>query len=415
MVFPSQNKLKYWGEQMFKLIHKNRNGFSLVEALVTLVVLGMVLAMGGTLLYQLTNFTSMSTYRYEIQSAVKMAYTKFETHSDSIVQAYQADVLYDPVIAEGIEVTNADPSNFQYRWLGADGNATSLILPEGDTIDGSYTYIFSTPAYDVNGNDMGSLLFIRKHTSSTNELYLNPEGMGTVPVEILFSISTNVPKAEDRYKGDYISPENPTKYIGHSVNVVIKSGKDEVTDYAVDTSYTLENIMQNNKTINYQGATLVADSTWGVDGETGPAGWVNGQLTGYPTNSQGSFEYVDENGVKQNKVYNTISKNGNIMRFISPEAYFSEDGTSTSLEGHALASCLAYFVMNGTDMGDRVLDNLRLFRDNVLRGTEFGDWFIHQYYYVWSPFLIENTAFLKPVYQAIFTPISYICEFIAKL
>ena len=103
------------------------------------------------------------------------------------------------------------------------------------------------------------------------------------------------------------------------------------------------------------------------------------------------------------------------MRFISPEAYFSEDGTSTSLEGHALASCLAYFVMNGTDMGDRVLDNLRLFRDNVLRGTEFGDWFIHQYYYVWSPFLIENTAFLKPVYQAIFTPISYICEFIAKL
>ena len=399
---------------MFKLIHKNRKGFTIVEMLATVVVLGIVMAMAGTLLYQLTNFNNMATYRYEIQNAVKMAYTKFETHSDAIVRAYQSDVLYDPVIAKGIKVTNADPDNFQYEWLGTDGNSAPLILPEGDTVDGDYTYIFSTPAQDANGNDMGSLLFIRQNGSNTNELYLNPEGMGTVPVEIQFSIATNNPKATDRHIDDYKDEENPTKYISHSVKVVIKSGKDEVTNYAVDTSYTLENIMQNNKTINFKGGKLVTEDAWGIDGETGPAGWVKGQLTGYPTTSEGSFTYTDENGAEKIVTYNTITKNGNIMRFISPEAYCADDETSGS-PGVLDASCLTFFAMNGSKMAERVLDNLRLFRDNVLRGTEFGDWFIHQYYYVWSPFLIEHTAFLKPVYQAILIPVSYVCEFLAKL
>lgn len=382
----------------------------MVELLVTVVVLGIVVAMAGTLLYQMTNFSNMSSYRYEIQNAVKMAYTKFETNRDEIVQAYQADVLYDPIIAAGIEVTNTDPSNFEFIWP----NGSPLTLPADSTTDGSYTYIFSTPAYDSQGNSLGSLLFIRKYNSSENELYLNPEGMGTVPVEIQFSIATNNPKASDRYEYDYRDEETPTKYINHSVKVNIKSGKDEVTNYAVDTSYTLENIMQNQKVINFEGNTLIADSNWGTDGETGPAGWVSGTIDGYPTSSQDIFTYTDENGVKQTVSYNTVTKYGNIMRFISPEAFFSEDETSGETT-MGMASCLAHFSMSGSKLGEQVLDNLRMFRDNVLRGTEFGDWFIHQYYYVWSPFLIEHTAFLKPVYQAILIPVSYACEFIARL
>ena len=66
-------------------------------------------------------------------------------------------------------------------------------------------------------------------------------------------------------------------------------------------------------------------------------------------------------------------------------------------------------------MGERVLDNLRNFRDNVLRGTEIGDWFINFYYYELSPFMIEKTAFLRPVYKALIEPLSYVCDYIANL
>ena len=32
-----------------------------------------------------------------------------------------------------------------------------------------------------------------------------------------------------------------------------------------------------------------------------------------------------------------------------------------------------------------------------------------------SPFMIEKTAFLRPLYKAIFEPLSYVCDFIANL
>lgn len=399
---------------MFKLIHKNRKGFSLVELLVVVAVLGIGLALVGNLLFQMTNFNNMATYRYEIQNAVKMAYTKFETKSDTIIKAYQADVLYDSVIAAGILVTNADPNNFQYEWIGDGKNTAPLVLPSD--VDEDFTYIFSTPAkYKETDQNIGYMLFIRENGANRNELYLNPEGMGTVPVEIQFAIATNAPEATSRHENDYKEEENPKKYIGHSVKIAIKSGKNDVTNYCVDTSYTLENIMQNNKSINYYNGELVREDHWGNDGKTGPAGWINGNvIDGFPTDEQKKFTYIDNNGSTQTGTLDTITKSGNIMRFISPESYFADEATSANASV-SKASCLTSFVINGSEMADRVLDNLRLFRDNVLRGTEFGDWFIHQYYYVWSPFLIEHTAFLKPVYQAILIPVSYVCEFIAKL
>ena len=397
---------------MFKLLHKNRKGFTIVEMLVTLVVLGMVLGMAGNLLYQLTNFNNMATYRYEIQNAVKMAYTKFDTNRNSIVQAYQADVLYDPVIAGGIKFNTEDISgraleageNKDFIWN--NGTPKSMLADENN---GYFTYIFSTPATDVDGNDLGMLLFIRHYNTNTYELYLDPEGMGTLPVEIRFAIGTNVPPT--RSEDDYKKEETPTKYVSHSIAVTIKSGRDEVTNYAVDTAYTLENIKQNGKSINYTSSKLVNEPvSWNDGGKTGPAGWVHNSITNFPTSTALNFSSTDY----ASKEIDRLKSYGNIMRFISPEAYFSDDDVSGN-PGTLTASCLTYFAMNGSKMAERVLDNLRLFRDNVLCGTEFGDWFIHQYYYVWSPFLIEHTAFLKPVYQAILIPVSYVCEFIAKL
>lgn len=398
---------------MFKLVHKNRKGFTMVELLVTLVVLGIVIGMAGNLLYQLTNFNNMANYRYEIQTAVRTAYAKFESASDSIIRSYQADVLYDPNIASGITFTVEDISGVALK-AGEHFNWNSGSEPlafSADSGDSLYTYIFSTPATSKDGSNLGMLLFIRNYNSNTYELYLDPEGMGTLPVEILFSIGTNVPPS--RSKDDYQKQETPTTYVSHSIGVIIKSGRDDVTNYEVDSAYTLENIMQNNKSVNLSGSKLVQENVWGADGNTGPAGWVNGDsISKFPEASALNFAGTDS----QDEEIARLTKYGNIMRFISPEAYYSGQETDSQTDQFGeMATCFTGWAMRGDKMAERVLDNLRHFRDNVLRGTEFGDWFIHQYYYVWSPFLIEKTTFLRPVYQVVLVPISYICDFIAEL
>ena len=103
------------------------------------------------------------------------------------------------------------------------------------------------------------------------------------------------------------------------------------------------------------------------------------------------------------------------MRFISPAAYHSKGDVADTTQSMDLANCLSDWTFSSVINGDFYLDKIKTFRDEVLRGTEFGEWFIHEYYYTWSPFLIEHTAFLKPVYKAILIPVSYVCEFVAKL
>lgn len=409
---------------MFKLVHKNRKGFTMVELLVTLVVLGIVIGMAGNLLYQLTNFNNMATYRYEIQNAVKTAYNKFESKSNSIIQAYQADVLYDPAFiydeatkTGGITFTVDDISGTaltpgtDFTWNGVEPTVFNT-----DTSGDLYTYIFSVSAFNKDGSDLGMLLFIRNYNEETYELYLDPEGMGTLPVEIRFSIGTNVPPS--RTEDDYEKEEKPTSYVSHSVGITIKSGRDDITEYAVDTAYTLENIMQNGKNISFAGSKLVSEDAWGTDGKVGPAGWVYGSknsdnvaISNFPSDSALNFTGTEGATAETER----LVKDGNIMRFVSPEAYHSGNETDSQTDNFEMASCFTGWVMNGEEMAERVLDNLRDFRDEVLRGTEIGDWIIHEYYYTWSPFLIENTEFLKPVYRAVLVPVSYVCEFIANL
>lgn len=45
--------------------------------------------------------------------------------------------------------------------------------------------------------------------------------------------------------------------------------------------------------------------------------------------------------------------------------------------------------MAGTSMESAVVDTLRNFRDNTLKGTYLGDIIIDKYYNVWSPAIIK--------------------------
>lgn len=404
---------------MFKLVYKNKKGLSLIELIVTVAILGIVVSLAGQILFQLSKFYETSVLRWNIQTAVQVAFNKFETEKDSITNAYQADVLYDPIIAAGINV-NDDGS---FTWRSGDSSCY-VVGPEG-VVDANnfYTYMFSTPAYRASdGTYLGYYMFLRLFDSANSELFLDNEGLGKIPVEIEFSIAKSSPALTVDEDGNYITDTTVAeKYLTNTIDIKLKSGKTDVTVYEVDTQYTLVNISEG-KNINYNGGYLVYEEAWRDKSNTaaagaGPAGWTvetlnNDGTVGYPRSTLASYKVGDTN--KTINVSNTIEKTGNVMRFISPTAFHSKSGIEDLTSATNLASCLTSFIFSDSSAISRnVLTELRSFRDNVLAGTEFGDWFIHQYYYEWSPFLIEKTGFLVPVYKAVLIPISYVCGKIA--
>ncbi len=389
---------------MFKLLHKNRKGFSLVEVMVTVTILGLVMGIAGTIIYMMTNSYNASSYRWEIQSAVQLACTKFETNSDLITNSKQLDIFYDETVAGGI-VYNKETGTFTWK-----NGGNPYVMPAEGTADGDYSYIFSTEAEDTEGNYLGYFMFIKDYDSTTSELFLDNEGFGEVPVKIELSIATDELELNT----------NDPSYQNNGVKMLFKSGNEEILEFEVETAYVLENI-NATKQIGMEGGKLILEDSWVVNNtaKAYPCGWSdetinngNKEMHGYP--AMATTYGAD------NKVYNfsnaQLQKTGNVLRFLSPLSDMSvEDGEGQGTTSHKGSCITAYSFSDGTEMSERVLSNLRNFRDEVLRGTEFGDWFIDVYYNKLSPFLIEHTAFLKPVYRVILTPISFVCDFIADL
>lgn len=401
---------------MFNLIHKNKKGLSLAELLVTIVILGMLISLGGQILYQLTRFYNMASMRWEIQSAVQLACNRFETNRDSISNAYQADILYDPKIAEGIIY---DDTNNTFEWK----NGSPYVLPAENAVDSEdpYTYMFSTPAYrKSDGQYLGSFLFIRDYASSNSTLFLEDAGFGDTPVEITFDIGRSVDAIDSSGNIDNTIPDT---YLTQTVAITLKSGRQDVTNYEVKTAFTLVNISEGKK-INYSNGVLVFDPSWmvGASGTTpmaGPAGWTDAELneqigSGFPGNS--TYYTVEETNTNIMVTVDTVKQSGNIMRFVSPTA-FHEKGDVDELTSSAnMASCLTSFAFSDSSkLSSHALGALRDFRDNVLKGTTMGDWVINNYYNEWSPFLVQKMSYLKPVYKVILTPVAYICGLIANI
>lgn len=400
---------------MFNLIHKNKKGLSLVELLVTIVIVGMVVSLGGQILYQLTNFYNMAAVRWEIQSAVQLACNRFETNRDSISNAYRADLLYDPVVADGI-VINEDHT---FTWKG--GSPYVLPAENYSDSDDPYTYMFSTPAYRASdGQYLGSFLFIREFGATNSTLFLEDAGFGETPVEIEFDMGQSVDALDA--EGN-IDESASNIYLSHTVMVTLKSGRPDITNYEVKTSYTLDNISEGKK-INYVGGTLVFDPSWlgGESGTTpmaGPAGWSDAELnsqagSGCPSGS--TYYTVEETNTNIMVTVNTVNKSGNVMRFISETAFHSKGDIDELSTAANMASCLSsYAFSDSSKLSSHALGALRDFRDNVLKGTAVGDWIIDNYYNEWSPFLVQKMGYLKPVYKVILTPVAYVCGLIANI
>ena len=394
---------------MFKLIH-NRKGISLVELIVTVAVVGLVIVLSSTVFSMFANTHEMAATRWQVQNAVRLSSTKFETETDLIANSKMLDIFYDETIANGIlydEATNT------FTWK--DGK-TPYVVPNEGSKDEDFSYIFSTPAYDKNNPDhyLGYFLYIKNFGETSSKLFLDNEGFGDVPVQIEMSIATD--------ELDHDTGES--SYQSNGIKLVMKSGNAEITEYEVETVYVLENF-SSSKVINHQNGKLIIEENWvennGNTINAYPCGWTDQAINnsgnktshGYPTSLSTTYG-TDNKAV--NLQPQMIQNTGNVLRFLSPLSDMKvEDGEGQGTTSHKASCIQTWLFSDGTEASERVLDNFRNFRDNVLRGTEIGDWFISFYYNDLSPFMIENTAFLRPVLKFVSEPLSYICDFIANL
>lgn len=396
---------------MFKLFYKNKKGFSLHELIIAVTIVGLVVGLAGTVLYLFQNQHTASAMRWRVQNAVQLASTKFETNTDLIVNSKMLDVFYDSTVENGIlydEATNT----FQWK----DGKTPYVVPDEGEK-DEDFSYIYSTPAYDKNDPTryLGYFLFIKNFGETESTLFLDNEGFGNVPVQVELSISTDELEHETR----------TPSYQSNGIKIVMKSGNEDIISYEVETIYVLQNFSAS-KQVNYQSGQLIYEYDW-IEGSTAkayPCGWCDSDVNakanrrdlGYPSVTKSTV--LNPDNTEKIYVFNDsqLQHSGNVLRFLSPLSDMKvEDGEGQGTTSHK-ASCISTWLFeDGTLMGERVLDNLRNFRDNVLRGTAIGDWFINFYYYELSPFMIEKTAFLRPVYKALIEPLSYVCDFIANL
>ncbi|MBR5321349.1 MAG: type II secretion system protein [Clostridia bacterium] len=391
---------------MFRLIH-NRKGISLVELIVTVAIVGLVLVLASTMFFMFSDTHGTAERRWQVQNAVRLASTKFETETNLIANSKMLDVFYDDTIANGILY---DESTDTFQWK--DGK-TPYVVPNEGSKDADFSYIFSTPAYDMNNPEqyLGHFLFIKNFGETKSKLFLDNEGFGNVPVQIEISIATDELELES----------GAPSYQSNGIKLIMKSGNEDITTFEVETVYVLENFSAS-KTINHEGSSLILKEEWVVDNvaKAYPCGWSdetvnsgNKEQHGYPKTS---VNYGENNGKVYNFTSAELQNNGNVLRFLSPLSDMRvEDGEGQGTTSHKASCIQTWLFEDGTAAGERVLDNFRNFRDEVLRGTELGDWFIKFYYNDLSPFLIENTAFLRPVLKFVSEPLSYVCDFIADL
>lgn len=385
-----------------------------MELIIAITFVGFVISLAGQLLSTLTKTFNIAERRWEVQTAVRLACTKFETNKDSIINAYKGDLIYDTALDAGV-VYNTTTG--QITW-----NQASKVMPtEGvKKADNIYTYIFSAPAVDQNGKALGSFLFIREFDAERSTLFLDNTGMEEVPVQINFRVASSPDTMNRDGSGNIsVSPTQTYSYLKSTVEIDFTSGVEDITNFEVITQFALNNF--NGRELTMENGMPVLEEAW-LDNAY-PAGWsADASVTGAPSGTAVQYitkreplTYSGATNVKDCSTY--MSGDANLMRFVSERAVASKGEVDELTSSTSMATCLTkYLFTDGTRNGARTIGALRDFRDNVLRGTVVGDWVIDQYYNNWSPALIsacQGNSQLKAVLKAVISPAAKVLGLIA--
>lgn len=371
-------------------IKSNKHGFTLVELLVTVTILSIVTLMTVQLSSAFYRRYAMIEARWTVQNATKRVMEYFKLNNESLANSTAMSLYYTEPEKCGTVPAADDPTVMQ--GVPDKGNDT-------------YAYIYVMPSADPSKGDVIWLLERGKDKTPVNltEYILGSE----IPLNITFNVST-VPIEVSR--GETITnPDGSTtvpytygggedEYLPNTVDITISAPKSVGGNYSLMTSFTLNNLMQN-QLINYENGEVCKTAR-----DAYIAGWSVENVPCPVDTTEERMGYA--------------AQPANILRYISVESFLnSQNNEAGRFEVQGMGLCFGALCMQGSAMETQVKGALRDFRDNVLAKTELGNTVIDKYYNEWSPALVaaaeEHPSLLK-IGKIVLVPASVVAFFAAE-
>ena len=345
---------------MYKFL-TSKKGFTIVELMIVLVLLGLgVFAVANLIKVAYKSFDK-SEERYLKQEAVKSVAEMLRSGSNSVSAAQTADVF-----------------------------ATAEIVPTGEAIDDSYSYLFFEPHTDEETGEVdGYFLYIQnKEQKRADALQLSDVPM-YVSIDAYIDYSYEGAPEKENQCGVIITLaalEDTYSYEDGDGDGQIDPPTSDDIYYSLDVAYHFPNMVtsDNGVTVNYikKGIRSTADL--------------------YDTN--GNFQKEGSG----NKHVESVDVNGVCLR-VYCDSIISGDNTNTNVAIPKL--CFVATASYGADSGE--VGMLCEFRDKVLLTNPLGQAFVKAYYTVSPPladFIAEHEG-LRATVRVMLKPLIIIAEY----
>lgn len=358
---------------MFKFL-ASKKGFTLVELLIVLVLLGLgVFAVGNIVRVSYRAFDK-SEERFVKQEAVKTAAELLRTGSNSVAAAMSADIF-----PNGDQIPESQGGPYE--------NAT--VVPAGETVDESYSYLFTEPSYDEKTGEMnGYYLYIQNKGMKRQDAIL----VSDVPmyVNIRAAIGPSYEGGPDENQcGVHITLaalEDDFEYDADG-NGKIDTPKSDDIYYSLNVAYHFPNMVINESgiAVNYAKKNLRSEANL--------------------------YDQSNGNTIKSGADYVTvqsIDEGGSVLR-VYCDSILSGDNTNTSIAVPKL--CFVATASYGHDSGEVGL--LCEFRDKCLLTNPLGTAFVKTYYAISPPiadFIAEHEG-LKAAVRLALKPLIVVAEY----
>ena len=366
---------------------KSKQGITLVELLVTIALMAMVTGLTIQLAHSFLQSYSIVQARWRTQNAAQQVMQFFRLQNESLSNSASISLFYTET--EQPVADYEDPTDMQ--GVPSTGNDT-------------YAYIYSQPASDPV---LGDVIYVLERGEGKTPVNLTEYLIDEeVPLDIKFSVSV-VPQEVFRGEATTDAEGNTTvpysygggedAYLPTTVDVTISTPESIGGNYTLTTSFTMNNMMQNQR-VNYEGGTPCRVAASGI----GIAGWDDPDLE-CPVSTS---------------LYPYATKSANILRYVSAQSFLESQNTNgADLNVQGAGLCFSNLVMADSPIGWQVKGALRDFRDNVLAKTDLGNQIIDKYYNEWSPALVaaaeENPA-VKTLGKLVLIPASVVALFVAN-
>ncbi len=361
---------------MFKFL-TSKKGFTLVELLIVLLLLGLgVFAIGNIVRVSYRAFDK-SEERFVKQEAVKTAAELLRTGSNSVAAAMSADVF-----------PAGDAVGAQTTPEGVYSNAS--VVPAGESVDESYSYLFTEPSYDEETGEInGYFLYIQNKGQKRKDAILVSDVPMYVKIDAYIAPSYEGGSPENQGGVDIMlaALEDDYAYEDADGDGKIDPPTSDDIYYSLNVAYHFPNIVTNDTGImvNYVKKNLRSEANL-YDQSNG-----NMIIAG--------SDYV---------TVKSIDDDGSVLR-VYCDSILSGDNTNTSIAVPKL--CFVATASYGHDSGEVGL--LCEFRDKCLLTNPIGTAFVKAYYTISPPiadFIAEHEG-LKAAVRVALKPLIIVAEY----